>query len=238
MGKRPIKRSLPSQRLIRLTRHLRSAKQRLTMARLSEHDRKHLGDLLQNAVHSCESRVREGFRPVFVQAFEDVGLKPSNAPEKVAFNKVIEELLDRVLVFGFLTFSDMRDTLSRNQLKLPDMTEGRDFVLGDALIRLDRRLATLLDGVYRRSEFYIRWLERFTALNFGTTVGRLLTLFVTLPFGVAFLLVEAGNLLSNYLVHWSDSTVRRPQPTSSRKSPWKNLAPWSLVLPPTSPLSP
>ena len=46
MGRRPIKRPLPIQRLVRLTRHLRSATHRLTMARLSDHDRKHLGELL------------------------------------------------------------------------------------------------------------------------------------------------------------------------------------------------
>lgn len=198
-GRRPMKRPLPSQRLVRLTRHLRSATQRLTMARLSEKDRKNLAELLQNALEFCETRLRQRFRPVFVTSFEDVGLKPRNPPEKVAFNKVIEELLDRIMTFGFLTFSDLRDTLSRNQLKLPDLSDPSDFIFGDQLIRLDRRLATLLDGVYRRSEFYLRWLERVTALNFGTKVGRLLTLWVTLPFGLAFLLIEAGNIVTDLL---------------------------------------
>ena len=36
-------------------------------------------------------------------------------------------------------------------------------------------------------------------MNFGTQVGRLLTLWVTLPFGLAFLAIEAGNLISNLL---------------------------------------
>jgi hypothetical protein len=196
-GRRPMKRPLPSQRLVRLTRHLRSATQRLTMARLSEKDRKNLAELLQNALEFCETRLRQRFRPVFVQSFEDVGLKPRNPPEKVAFNKVIEELLDRIMAFGFLTFSDLRDTLSRNQLKLPDLGPGDFTPMGDPLLRLDRRLSTLLDGVYRRGEFYLRWLERFTAWNFGTFLGRLLTLWVTLPFGLAFLIIEAGNIVTD-----------------------------------------
>jgi len=191
LGRRPVKRPLPSQRLVRLTRHLRSATQRLTMARLSNQDRRHLEELLQTAQQNCETRLRERFRPVFASALEDVGLKPRNPPERVAFDKMIEELIDRIAVFGFLTFSDLRDTLSRNLLKLPDLREPEDFILGDPLLRLDRRLSTLLDGVYRRGEFYLRWLERFTAFNFGTKVGRLLTQYVTLPFGSAFLLIAA-----------------------------------------------
>src|SRR5262249_4195892 len=63
------------------------------------------------------------------------------------------------------------------------------FIRGDALLRVDRRLASLLDGVYHPSEFYLRWLERLTSLNFGTAAGRLLTRWVTVPFGGAFLLL-------------------------------------------------
>ena len=37
-------------------------------------------------------------------------------------------------------------------------------------------------------------------MNFGTKVGRLLTSYVTLPFAAAFLIIETGNLISNFLV--------------------------------------
>src|SRR5262249_3048588 len=77
--------------------------------------------------------------------------------------------------------------LSRNQLKLPDLIEAQEFVRGDPLLRLDRRLATLLDGVYRPGEFYLRWLERFTALGFGTVNGRKLSRYFVFPFGGALL---------------------------------------------------
>ncbi len=46
-GKRPIKRPLPSQRLVRITKHLRSTAQKLGEVRLSDTDRKHLAGLLQ-----------------------------------------------------------------------------------------------------------------------------------------------------------------------------------------------
>ena len=197
-GKKPVRRPLTSQRLVRVTRHMRSAAQRLTMVRLSELDRKHFAGLLAAAQARCEHRVRQRFRPVLTSALEDVGLAPRNPGERTAFLKLTDELLDQTLVYGFLTFSDLRDGLSRNQLKLPDLTDPQDFIRGDPLLRLDRRLATLLDGVYRRGEFYLRWLERFTALNFGTKLGRLLTKFVTVPFLGAFLLVE---VINHFILH-------------------------------------
>ncbi len=49
-GKRPIKRPLPSQRLVQMTRHLRAASQRVPLARLSDADRQHLTGLLQAAL--------------------------------------------------------------------------------------------------------------------------------------------------------------------------------------------
>jgi hypothetical protein len=191
--KKPMQRPLSSQRFVRVTRHLRSAAQRLTMARLSDSDRKHFAGLLQAALSRCEDRVRRRFRPLLHSAIEDVGLAPRDAPERTAFLKLTEELLDRILAYGFLTFSDLRDALARNRLKLPDLVDPQDFIKGDPLLRLDRRLSTLLDGVYRRGEVYLRMLERFTALNFGTALGRLVTQFVTIPFLGAFILVQVLN---------------------------------------------
>ncbi len=194
-GRRPIKRPLPSQRLVRITKHLRSAAQRLTQARLSDDERQHLARLLQAALHHCEERLRGRFRPVLTDALSSVGLQPANPPERTAFARMIEEMLDRIVELGFLTFSDLRDTISRNQLKMPDLGDPQEFVRGDPLLRLDRRLATALDGVYRPSEVYLRWLERLTAPAFGTVSGRWLVLFVLLPFGGAAVMVQGAQVL-------------------------------------------
>jgi hypothetical protein len=194
-GKRPIKRPLPSQRLVQVTRHLRSAAQRLTAARLSTSARRHLARLLQEALHRSEERLRSRFRPVLADAFLDVGLRPENVPERTASSKMVEEILDRITEYGFLTFSELRDVISRNQLKLPDVKDPQQFIRGDPLLRLDRRLATQLDGVYRRGDFYLRWLERFTSLNFGTKLGRWITRYLTLPFGGALAMVEGLQFL-------------------------------------------
>jgi len=47
-------------------------------------------------------------------------LRPENFPERVALEKLVEELLDRIIGTAF-TMGDLRDAVSRNQLKLPDL---------------------------------------------------------------------------------------------------------------------
>lgn len=199
-GKRPIKRPLPSQRLVRIIKHLRSAAQRLTQARLHDEVRQHLARLLQTALSRCEERLRGRFRPVLADALLSVGLQAHNTPERAAFARMIEEMLDRIVDLGFLTFSDLRDTISRNQLKMPDLSGPHEFLRGDPLLRLDRRLATALDGVYRPGEVYLRWLEQLTAPAFGTVTGRWLTLFVLLPFGGAAVLLQGVQVLFKHLL--------------------------------------
>lgn len=194
-GKRPIKRPLPSQRLVRINRHIRAASQRLTAARLSDDDRLRCTNLLQDSLRRSSEELEARFRPVLTDALYDVGLQPSNPPEYAAFSKMVEELLDRIAEYGFLTFSDLRDALSRNQLKLPDLGDPQEFIRGDPLLRLDRRLAAMLDGVYRPSEIYMRWLERATAINFGTDTGRTITRYFSLPFGSAFIIQEGASLV-------------------------------------------
>ena len=195
-GRRPIKRPLPSQRLVRIAKHLRAAGQMLQNARLADTDRNHLSRLINAALHKSEESLRARFAPVLSTAMEDVGLKPRSPLERAAFDKMVAELLDRIIQYGYLTFGELRDTISRNQLKLPDVSEPEHFIRGDPLIRLDRRLGALLDGVYRPGEFYVRWLERGTSLGFGTWWGRWATRYAIGPFLLAWLvLFMVGYLL-------------------------------------------
>lgn len=189
-GKIPIKRSLPRLRQVRITRDLQSATRHLGLVRLHDVDRQHFTDLVQAVLAGAEQKIRDEFGKVLTTALEDVGLRPGNPPERVARAKMVAEWLDRIISHGFLTFSDLRDTISRNQLKMPDLDDPRDLIRGDPLLRLDRRLASLLDGVYRPSDMYMRWLEQLTAVNFGSKLGRLVTLWVTIPFGGAWLLLQ------------------------------------------------
>ena len=185
-GRRPIKRPLPSQRDVLMLKHLCSAARRLGAVRVSDTQRRQLARLVHEAMNRVESRLRDQFRPKITTALDEVGLVPRNMPERVARKKLVEELLDQIVERGFLTMGDLRDAISRNKIKLPDLSEPFDFLSGDQLLRADRRLARSLDGVYRRGEFYLRWMQRLSSLAFGTKTGRFLTRFAAVPFGGAY----------------------------------------------------
>jgi hypothetical protein len=187
--RRPIKRRLPLQPQVLTVKHLRSAANRLPGVRLSREVRGRLRTLLQSAVEHAEARLREQLRPPLVHALDSVGLVPGNYPERVSREKLVEELLDRVVERGFLNLGDLRDALARNQVKLPDMRDPIQFFTGDPLLMANRQLAWDLDGIYRRGEIYLRWLQRLSSLIFGNPIGRWLTLFLVLPFGGAFALL-------------------------------------------------
>ncbi|MFM7151273.1 MAG: hypothetical protein ACKO23_15670, partial [Gemmataceae bacterium] len=199
-GKRPIKRPLPSQRLVRITQHLSNAVEKMNSVRLAETDLRELTSLLQQLQTKATNQLSARFRPVLETAFFDMGLSPQGPLQKASYEKMIMEVLDRINSYGYLTFAELRDTISRNQLKLPDLKDPEDFIQGDPLIRLDRRLTSLLDGVYRSSDFYVRWLERFTSWQFGTLAGRYLTLFFTIPFLLAWLLL----FLTGFILEWGN----------------------------------
>src|SRR5262245_64684625 len=97
-------------------------------------------------------------------------------PERVARKKLVAELLDRGMKLGFLNLGHLRDAVSRNGLKLRDLGGVGELVRGDPLLRADARLDLALDGVYRRGEIYLRWLQKLSSIFFGTAPGRILTL--------------------------------------------------------------
>jgi hypothetical protein len=184
--RQPFVRPLPNQSLVLAVKHLRRAVGRLPSVRVADAERRLLSELLHGALHHAEVRLRERFRPLVHESLDAVGLRPQNFPERVSRDKLVEELLDRVTEHGFLNMGDLRDALARNQLKLPDLAGPGEFFRGDPLIRANRELADRAAGVYRRGEIYLRWLQRGTALAFGTRPGRWFTLFLALPFIGAF----------------------------------------------------
>jgi hypothetical protein len=224
-GRQPIKRLLPNQRPVRMVKHLRTAAHRLAGVRLPPSARLQLETFLATAIDHTEGQLRRRFGPLVRGALDDVGLRPTSCAETVARDKLVEELLDRVVERGFLTMGDLRDAVARNRLKLPDLGERAgarppvappsllqrcwlflvglvmvpwETLRGDPLIKANRALALRLDGVYRRGEIYLRWLQRLSALAFGTRPGRWLTLYLAVPFGGAFLVLEG---LNHVVVH-------------------------------------
>ncbi len=217
-GRRPIKRQLPNQRDVLMLKHLRSAARRLVVVRLSDARRRQLALLIHQAQRRVEARLRQQLRPHIAAALDAVGLVAQNLPERVARKKLIEELLDQIGHRDFLTMGDLRDAISRNNLKLPDLSEPLDFFRGDRLLRADRKLALALDGVYRRGEFYLRWMQRLSSLGFGTRIGRFLTRFAVMPFGGAYVvLVFASHV-------WEWITGAQPPPVDAE---WLDPADWN-----------
>ena len=138
----------------------------------------------------AEEDLRGRFRQRVATTLEESWVRPANLPERVADRKLVEELLDPIVTRGFTNLGDLRDAASRGNLKLSDVASPAEFLHGDRLLQSDRALGQALDGVHRRGEVYLRWLQRFSALAFGTPAGRFLTLFLALPFGGSFVLLK------------------------------------------------
>ncbi|MFO0966334.1 MAG: hypothetical protein U0793_12225 [Gemmataceae bacterium] len=207
LGQKPIKRPLPLQAEALVVQHLRSAAARLGRIHLQPDRRRRLSDLLREALHHREEHLRRRIRPLLASSLDEVGFVPTNQAESIARSKLIEELLDRIIERGFFNMGDLRDAISRNQLKLGDSDPIR-ILRGDLLLKANRKLAITLDGVYHRGEVYLRWLQRFSGLFFANFIGRWLTLFVILPFGGAF----ATLIFAQEVLHLATVHVHMPWP--------------------------
>jgi hypothetical protein len=192
-GRRAIRRELPNQRDVLVSRHLRSAQRRLPRVRISDRQRRQLAKVVDQATAEAETRLRDTFRPKIAATLDATGLLPQNLPERISRAKLVEELLDRIVERGFLTLGEVRDAISRNQLKEPDCSGPRGFLRGEVALRMNSRLTETLDGVYEPADFYLRWILRFSHLMFGTAVGRLLTLHFVIPFGGAYVALKGSD---------------------------------------------
>ncbi len=195
-GRTPLKRELPYQREVLIVKHLRAALKRLSVLRISTHSRDRFSAVLRAAVERAEDHLREKLRPQLNESLDDVGLLPGNRPESVARKKMVEELLDRTVKRGFLNMGDLRDAVSLNNLKLHDITPG-ELWSGDEALKADKALAKRLEGVYRKGEVYRRVPQWLSSVAFGTPYGRLLTRYVVVPFGGAYVVLE----FIQHLVH-------------------------------------
>lgn len=189
-GRRPLRRPLSNLREVAMAKHLASATSRLVYVRLSGVDRDRLTDLLERIASIAENQMRLRLGTVLRKTLDDVDLTPNTIPEQVGFNKLVEDALDCIAERGYLTMGYLRDSISRNDLKLPDLQHLRELWRGDRLLRADEKLDVNLDGVYRGGDFYLRWIQILSALFFATKTGRFATLFLIIPFGGALVIIE------------------------------------------------
>jgi hypothetical protein len=228
LGHQPLKRELPAQQQVLPLKHLRGALRRLPLTGLPQSDRDRLETLLGDAIHQTEERVRAYFRPRLEEALKQVDLKPNNLPEQVSRDKLREELLDRIVERGLLNMSDLRDAIARNQVKLPDVAHPVELVTGDKLLHLNSKLAATLHGVYHGGEFYLRWLQSFTSLAFGTRLGRLLTLYLVVPFGGAFVALKGLYFMYLEILHLTSPHDKTH--ADAHDPPDLLTTPWSVGL--------
>ncbi|MDB4958624.1 MAG: hypothetical protein JWO36_6193 [Myxococcales bacterium] len=190
LGKRPIVRALPATREVRIAKHLHAAAKKIAECGLASADeREALAAALHDMVQRADANVRTVLRPKLEAALDGVELRPHHLPERVAQKKLVDELLDQAVAVGRLSLGNLRDALSHNDLKMPDLRP-RQLWRGDQLLRCDRILAISLDGVYRRGEIYLRFLQKVSSIFSGTSVGRVLSLYLLLPVLGSFILLE------------------------------------------------
>jgi hypothetical protein len=186
-------RTLPATRELRVARYLRAAAHKVRYARVAGADRKLLAKLVGYAAERAEHNVRVALKPRLERTFDEVGLVARSEPERLAREKIVEELLDRIIDGGYLSLDALRDAISRNQLKLDDLSGAHRLWSGDALIRADKALNITLDGIYRRGDVYLRALQKVSSVPFGTRAGRALTLYLLLPLGASFIILEGAS---------------------------------------------
>jgi len=200
LGRRPLKHPLPHLREVVMSKHLQSAAKWLRQVRLPREARARLEGLLRPAVHRAEEALRRRFRPWVDSTLESEWVRPGNLPERVAYRKLVEEMIDPIVSRGFTTLGDLRDAASRGNLKLSDLNGPGEFFRGDRLLQADRALGDVVDGVHRSGEIYLRWLQRFSALAFGTPLGRVLTRYLALPYGGSFVLLKGLEEINDVLI--------------------------------------
>ncbi len=176
-GKQKIVRELPATREVKIAKHVHAAVAKIPACGVPS-------DELTEALHEIRDRaddnVRAVMRPKIEAALDLVDLHPHSLPERVGEKKLIDELLDRAVAVGRLNIGNLRDALSKNDLKANDL-ELRELKTGDQLLKADDILAKSMDGVYRRGEQYMRYLQKLSSLLFGTKIGRFLSLYLLLP---------------------------------------------------------
>ena len=185
-GRRPIKRQLPNQRDVLMLKHLRSAARRLAVVRISDDQRRQLALLVHEAIVRVEARLRQRLRPKIAAALDDgrtEAAEPARArgPKETGRGIAGPDLRARFPLDGRPARRDLaQQPETARSCRRPRLPARRSAAAGRP------QAGPALDGVYRRGEIYLRWMQRLSSLGFGTRVGRFLTRFAVVPFGGAF----------------------------------------------------
>ena len=159
LGQKPLKRPLPAERDVLVVKHLGEAAARFLSTRIAERPRRRLATLLETATQRCRHNCGRNFAGRSTRCSIGSRLVPHNLPERVARQKMVDELVDRIVKRGFLAMGDLRDALSRNNLKLPDVD-----TVGFRSVAVGRPVAGDRSSAGRRTGRRLSQLARFTCV--------------------------------------------------------------------------
>ncbi|MEK7485029.1 MAG: hypothetical protein AABZ60_11940 [Planctomycetota bacterium] len=180
---------LPFQQRINKIKYFRSALKRIQRLKVREKELQSFEKFIEDLIEQTNNELRTDFRQILQTAFQENQLFSHNSQEKVGFEKLKEEILDKIIAEGRFKFSYLRDIISRNDLKLSDLTL-KQLLVSDQLLSLDKYFRKQLFGVYSGGEIYMRILQRLSSLLFGNPVGRILTKFLLLPYLSSYIILE------------------------------------------------
>ncbi len=196
-GRKNIKIKLQNHGYIRSLYYLQDAQKKLDFLEIPEETKEKWLEVLRSATEQLEEEIREIFGRRILMAMDNAHFRPANHRERIARIKIRDELLDIIIKRGKFNFSDVRDVISRNDMRIKDPS-WKELLFGDQLIQLDKEFGKVFYEVYRKSEFYLRWLQRLTSFSFGTPTGRWIFRYVLTPFGGAAILLAA---LEHLIIH-------------------------------------
>jgi hypothetical protein len=201
LGRRRLVEPLPFQSLLKSLRAMDTGRSRLEEMPWPVSDLERFARVLETLTARVNAQLDAQLMPRVEQAMREADFVPRDHRENVAAHKMKLELLDVIKQRRGLKFTDVRDIVARNILRLPDPTLS-EFFRGDRLARFDRTAAEALPGVYRRGEIYIKGLQQLGAPLFGTPIGRAVSRYLLVPFGAAYLVLKSIDLLLELLPHY------------------------------------
>jgi hypothetical protein len=148
---------------------------------------------LKRLSDQLSTRLAGQLRPHLRTSLEEAGFNPANHREQVAAHKMREELLDVIQRRRHLKFTDVRDIVARNILRLPDPTLEE--------IRHGDRLAHSIESPPRRcpaSTSRASSISRVAATRCPAVrhaAGRLILRHLIVPAGLAFLGLKTLDIL-------------------------------------------
>jgi hypothetical protein len=203
LGRIPLVRPLPNQRVALVHRHVAAAYHRLPRVSFPGPVASSWAAILEAGLDRTEAALRAKLEPPIRTALRDAGVTATCLVEEAAFDKLVDDILDGISARGFDSFGNVRDAVSRGQVKLPDLTSIGELVGGDPLLQADKNLAVSLDGAYRPAPIYLLAMQRLSAIAFGTVLSRAITLHILLPFGGAWVFWKGLEHIVEPITHYS-----------------------------------